>query len=228
MGYYNEKVLSKFKQAYDDAVLTVYDQANVHVSISNANSKMGAVSSVSMLPFLTCPVRCKDSCGSKCYAAKLANLRPSVLKSYALNTALAIHAPDRYWQDVNEAIRAVRYFRFHVSGDILNMPYLERMIATAQANPHTEILAFTKRYELINTYLDRHGVLPTNLNILLSGWENLKPINTHNMPETNVIMRGAEPDPSWKICGGNCFNCACRGMGCWTARPGDVIAFHIH
>ena len=48
------------------------------VSISSGNTKMGKVASVSLLPILTCPARCNGTCGDKCYAKKLALLRPLV------------------------------------------------------------------------------------------------------------------------------------------------------
>ena len=227
MGYYNDKTLQKFQRGYEKAVEDA-KAGKLHVSISKANSKMGAIASVSMLPFLTCPVRCKESCGTKCYAAKLANLRPNVLTSYANNTALALHNPELYWKTVNETVGHVKYFRFHVSGDILNMPYLQKMVEVARNNPDTELLAFTKRYELINTYLDRGNTLPANLHILLSGWRNMKPINLHGLPETNVLEHGEEPGAGQTLCGGNCFNCAKTGCGCWNAQRHDVIVFYLH
>lgn len=201
---------------------------NLRVSISGSNSKMGAVSSVSLLPFLTCPERCAGTCGTYCYAAKLANLRNTVRKSYAINTALAIHRPDVYWAGVDYACKGVRYFRFHVSGDILHTDYFNCMVKIARDNPKCEMLCFTKRYELVNAWMDENRFLPANLHILFSGWDKLEPVNPHHLPETNVILRGREPLTNWKLCGGNCFNCACRGVGCWQARSGDVIAFPQH
>ena len=226
MGYYNEKTLKKFSLAYSDALVDVRN-GDRKVRISKENTKMGDVSSVSMLPFLTCPACCKGTCGIKCYAAKLANLRPNVLKAYAINTVLANLYPKEYWEGVNEAIAEADYFRFHVSGDILNREYFNNMLAAAYDNTKTELLAFTKRYSVVNEHLD-HGTLPHHMHILYSGWTNLKPDNPHNLPETNVIERGATPPAHWKICGGNCFNCAKAGTGCWAAKPGDVIAFNIH
>jgi len=227
-GYYNEKILRKFREALAEALEAVKAGAITAVSISNSNSKMGAVASVSLLPFLTCPARCADSCGSICYAAKLANLRPAVLKAYAKNTALAMLRPDLFWAQVNAAVMAVRYFRFHVSGDILNAAYLEKIIETARNNPHTEILMFTKRFEMVNAWIDENGDLPENLHVLFSGWENMAPINPHSLPETNVFGSEDEIRDNWKICGGNCFECACRGVGCWQAVKGDTIAFKKH
>lgn len=227
-GLYNDKVLAKFSDALREAAEEVKTGAVSRVSISNANSKMGNVASVSILPFLSCPGRCAGSCGVKCYAAKLANLRPSVLKSYARNQALAMYRPDLYWAQVNVAVMSVRYFRFHVSGDILNRDYFDHVVEVARSNPKTEILMFTKRYEIVNKWIADNGELPENLHILFSGWANLKPVNPHKLPETNVFKSEDEIREDWKLCGGNCFNCACRGVGCWQAGKGETVAFKMH
>ena len=230
-GFYRAEVINKFADALNEAKRAVLngEPAALRVRISNANSKMGAVASVSTLPFLTCPAVCAGTCGAKCYAAKLANLRPSVLKSYAINTALALLRPDVYWSGIDYALKGVRYFRFHVSGDIINAEYFSRMIDAARNNPKTEILVFTKRYNVVNNWISENGELPANLHILFSGWNNLDPANPHNLPETNVIVPDMDTMPdNWKMCGGNCFNCACRGVGCWQAQKGDTIAFKLH
>lgn len=227
-GFYNEETLHKFGAALQEAIDRVAAGEDLRVRISNSNSKMGNVASVSTLPFITCPGCCAGTCGAKCYAAKIANLRPSVLKSYAINTAIYLKRPDIYWSSIDLACKAVRYFRFHVSGDIVNKDYFNHMVQIARNNPKTEILCFTKRFDAVNAWIDENGEIPENLHVLFSGWTNLQPENPHNLPETNVIEKGAEPADNWKICGGNCFNCACRGLGCWTAQRGDVVAFPIH
>ena len=219
-GYYNEKVLTKFYDALNDAKKAVKEGTDTRVRISNA--------SVSTLPFITCPSVCNGTCGEKCYAAKLANLRPSVLKSYAINTAIALFKPNEYWKQVNGAVAAVRFFRFHVSGDIINKAYFHHMVDIANNNPHCEILCFTKRYSIVNDWIDNNGGIPSNLHILFSGWNNLTPNNPHRLPETNVFTCESDFNENWKVCGGNCFNCACRGVGCWQAKTGDTIAFKMH
>ena len=227
-GYYNHVTLDKFRSALSEAKQAVKAAKDPSVKISNANSKMGAVASVSTLPFITCPSCCAGTCGVKCYAAKLANLRPSVLKASAWNTALYMVNPAAYWNGIDQACKAVRYFRFHVSGDMTDGAYFANMIRIAQDNPKTEILVFTKRFQVVNSWIRDNGQLPANLHVMFSGWSNLKPSNPYNLPETNVIEKGSEPNPSWKLCGGNCFNCACRGVGCWATQAGDTIAFKIH
>lgn len=227
-GYYNEKTLAKFGAAFMESVAAVKAGALKRVTISNSNSKMGAVASVSLLPFLSCPARCATTCGAACYAAKIANLRANVLKSYANNQALAMYAPALFWAQVEAAVMSVRYFRFHVSGDILNADYFAHMVEIAARNPKTEILAFTKRFEIVNGFVNGGGVIPENLHVLFSGWNNLKPENPHGFPETTVYETESEFSENWKTCGGNCFECACRGLGCWQAKTGDIIAFKKH
>ena len=227
-GFYNEGNLSKFRAALENAFALVESGEDIRVRISKANSKMGNVASVSTLPFLTCPATCSSTCGAKCYAAKLAALRPSVLASWAYNTAVAIRRPELYWTQVDAAIKGIRFFRFHVSGDIMNADYFMHMIDVARNNPHAQILAFTKRFEIVNAWIASNGSLPSNLHIMFSGWSNLTPVNPYHIPETNVIERGHEPEKDWTLCGGNCFECAIAGAGCWAAKPGETIAFHIH
>jgi len=227
-GFYNDNVIDKFLEAYKTAKEAVLNGSDLVVRISNKNSKMGDVASVSLVPFLSCPSCCSKTCGKKCYAAKIANLRPTVLYSYAINQALAMYRPDIFWASVDLACKAVRYFRFHVAGDILNRDYFNHVVETAVNNPTTEILIFTKRYDIVNGYLSEGKEIPSNLHLLFSGWENLKPENPYNLPETNIFKTESEIRDNWKICGGNCFNCACRGVGCWQAVKGDTIAFKLH
>lgn len=181
-GYYNDEILAKFRNALRDAIKEVENGTVNTVSISKGNQKMGAVSSVSLLPFLTCPSVCKGTCGKDCYAAKLANLRNSVLKSYARNTALLMRRPDLFWHGVEYAIKASRFFRFHVSGDIPNKTYFEKMVSLARENGHCQILAFTKQYSIVNEYIEKNGDLPENMHILFSGWQNLTPVNPYDLP----------------------------------------------
>lgn len=225
----NEKLLSALKEAREEITTAKAMGADLSklVSISSGNSKMGKVASVSLLPILSCPSRCDGTCGEKCYARKLALLRPSVLKAYARNTALALSAPLQFFQAVDDAMKSARFFRFHVSGDIPNMEYLALVAYLCNSNPHCEVLMFTKRYELVNEFINEN-TLPKNLHILMSGWTNLDPINPHNLPETTVYAKDADIRPEWTLCGGNCLDCAIHDGGCWAAKSGEVIAFKIH
>lgn len=203
----------------------------LRVSISRGNVKMHDIQSVSLLPFITCPAAAE--CKYICYAAKIAMLRPSVRKAWARNTAVLLKRPDLFWQQVRASVAMVKYFRFHVGGDIpggtIGAEYFTEIIKTAETFPETKILLFTKRFNVVNKAIENGGALPENLQVIFSGW-NAEPVkvNIYNLPESNIILRGAEPGDAWKVCGGNCAACACRGVGCWQLKHGETIAFYEH
>lgn len=196
------------------------------ISISPGNSKMGFIPSVSLPPIITCAKDCK--CANKCYAAKLCRIYRNVKNAYQRNYDILLNNDLEYWHQVNKAVKATKYFRFHVSGDIVDQHYFNWMVVTAEQNANTTILAFTKQYDIVNNYLDIVGYLPENLKIIFSEWPGMAMENPHNLPVAHVIFKGQEPAENWKICGGNCTVCACRGVGCWELKPGEHIAFYEH
>ena len=222
-NYYTTKNINKFMAALNDHRARINGGEMLRVSISGGNSKMGEIPSVSMLPYITCPHKCAE-----CYAAKLAALYKNTCNAYARNTALAIEDLDAYFAQVRAAAMVTRFFRFHVSGDILNAEYFAEMVKTAEMLPHTEFLAFTKRYNIVNAFIESGGEIPANLHIIFSAWDGVEMPNPHNMPTAHVVRPDNDPAPDWKICGGNCFECACRGVGCWQLKNGETIAFKLH
>lgn len=164
----------------------------------------------------------------KCYAAKLCRIYPSVKKAYNNNLNLLNSDPVEYWNQVNNAVKMTKYFRFHVSGDIPDIQYLANMVVTAERNSTTQLLVFTKRYELVNDFISNVSYIPSNLHIIFSEWEDIVIPNPHNLPTAAVIFKGTEPKAHYKICGGNCAECACQGVGCWELKQGETIAFYEH
>jgi hypothetical protein len=102
------------------------------------------------------------------------------------------------------------------------------MLQTARELPETNFLCFTKRYSIVNEFIERYGELPENLHLIFSEWEGLELDNPHNVPTAAVIFKGQEPRDNWKVCPGNCSECAARGVGCWELKPGETIAFYEH
>lgn len=197
------------------------------VSISHKNSKMGEVPSVSLPPIVTCAKGCP--CAKKCYAAKLCRIRKTVRDAYARNLDILNTDRAEYFRQVEFAASMARYFRWHVSGDIVDYDYFERMIAVIKSTKGTEHLCFTKRYDIVNAWLDKGNELPENLHILFSGWGDEWAVpNPHNLPKAEVVFKGEEPKENWKVCGGNCTTCACRGVGCWNMKKGDIVCFKEH
>lgn len=199
---------------------------NKKISISNGNSKMGAIPSVSLPACVTCNP--SAPCFKKCYAAKLERIYSSVKNAYARNLDILNADPVAYWQQVKAAAVVTRFFRYHVSGDIPNAAYFAEMVKTAEEIPATKFLAFTKQFQTVNEFINAGGVIPENLKIIFSSWGAWKCENPHNLPTSEVIFKGCEPSEDWKICGGNCTECACRGVGCWEVKNGETIAFYEH
>lgn len=196
------------------------------VSISKGNSKMGAVPSVSLPACITCNP--SAPCFKKCYAAKIERLRKTVKDAYSRNLEIYNSDPAAYWLQVKAAASMSRFFRFHVSGDIPTPQYFSEMVQTAKELPATNFLAFTKQYKIVNDFIANGGEIPANLIIIFSNWGDWKCENPHGLPAAEVIFKGTEPADSWLICGGNCAECACRGVGCWQLKKGETIAFYEH
>ena len=201
------------------------------VSISNGNKKMGAIPSVSLPPIISCPnwKFCANKEGKcLCYAKKLYNLYPSVKTAYDRNLEILRNDRDSYFTQIKASAMTQRFFRFHVSGDIIDIDYLDRMVKLARELKGTEFLAFTKNYEDVNEYFKNHRK-PKNLHLIMSlPFTGATIDNPHNLPMAAVILKGTEPQDDWKICGGNCTECACKGVGCWELKKGETIAFYEH
>lgn len=196
------------------------------ISISPGNIKMGAIPSVSLPPIVTCAPGC--ACAGKCYAARLCKLRKTVAAAYNRNLSILEDDPAAYWLQVKAAAMVTKYFRFHVAGDIVDADYLHNMCDVAKYTATTQILAFTKKYDLVNEYITQGGTIPENLRLIFSEWPGMAMDNPHNFPVAHVIFKGQTPADGWKICGGNCADCACQGVGCWELKNGEHIAFYEH
>lgn len=199
-----------------------------HVSISRGNSKMGNIQSVSLPAGLTCRKDC--ACYSKCYARKLERLRATVRNAYHNNYDILYAEPETYWREVTASIMMSRYFRFHVSGDIPDDEYLVRMVDVADKNPHCELLCFTKKYEIVNNYLDEHEKFPANLHMIMSVWQGMDYDNPHNLPEAHVRYKDGTTTASSGAfeCNGNCTECVTTDSGCWTLSYGEQVVFNEH
>lgn len=197
------------------------------VKISNSNSKMGNIPSVSLPSVVTCR---ECDCQTKCYARKLERLRPAVRNAYRHNLEVLNNDPETYWREVEAAIMLTRFFRFHVSGDIPDSAYLDKMAEIAERNEHCQILCFTKKYEIVNNHISDNWGLPDNLHIILSAWDNLPLDNPYNLPVAYVRFRDGHTDaPDNAVnCSGNCSECASTDGGCWNLKVGEAVVFNEH
>ena len=159
----------------------------MNISISSGNVKMGKIPSVSLPAIATCRKDC--DCCRKCYAAKLEKLRPQVRNAYKRNLEILEASPAGYWREVEAVIMLSRFFRFHVSGDIPDSKYFRNMVEVSGRNRHCEILCFTKKYSIVNDYINNGGEIPENLHLIFSGWRVLVIIwdILHNIPRLQAV-----------------------------------------
>lgn len=201
------------------------------VSISGGNNKMGHVPSVSLPALIYC-IMC--GCRAKCYANRLEKFRKNIREAYARNAKILKNNPAEYWRQVREAIAKTKFFRFHVSGEIPNYEYFCEMVESSIQNPHCQILCFTKKYAIVNTWIKLHGdsaeALPKNLHILFSAWKGLKMENPYNLPEAHVRYKdGTTTAKEGAIhCFGNCETCYLAGCGCWALKCGEQLELDEH
>lgn len=197
------------------------------VKVSKGNSKLGAIPSVSLPSIKTCR---QCACQEKCYAQKLERLRPAVRNAYQHNLEVLCKEPETYWREVEASVMMSRFFRFHVSGDIPTQEYLANMVAVAGRNSHCKILCFTKRYEMVNEFIEKNGELPSNLHMIFSGWIGLDMVNPFSLPEAHVRYRDGSTTASDDAveCGGNCTECALTEGGCWSLQKGQQVVFNEH
>lgn len=207
------------------------DMKDLHISVSRGNSKMGAVPSLSLPPVKTCSPEAVKFCGKKCYVKRYVMRRQKTVgAAYERNLYILQNDPEKFWREVNGAVAMATHFRFGVSGDIPDMAYLLGMFATAQHNPHCQILCFTKQYKIVNTHLSRFCTLPDNLHIIFSAWKGLPMDNPYNLPEAHVFYRDGTTTAKdgARYCSGNCYECAMTNANCWSLKQGEQIIFKEH
>ena len=199
-----------------------------NVSISKGNSKMGRIASVSLPAGVTCNP--SAPCYKACYARRLAARRQNVRDSYQRNWEVYQKHPDIYKLQVKAAAATQRFFRYHVSGDIPDMDYLRMMVEIARELPHTNFMAFTKQYGLVNEWIAENGFLPQNLQILFSVWRGFDCPNPYNLPEAHVAYRDGfhTARPNAYHCHKNCTECCLMGEGCWNLKPGEQVEIDEH
>lgn len=218
------------------SMLAFRDEVNVneaHVKFSTGNRKTGAqVPSVSLIPVADCG-NCAV-CAKGCYDVRNVCFQTTVQKARANNSAILRYDPEKYFSEVlgYVAKKRVKFFRWHVGGDIKNHIYLRNMVRIAEQNPACQFLAFTKMYDLVNDWLDNVGPLPENLHIIFSDWRGAEFENPHGLPVSSQLWPDGTKGPHCTdrsfLCPGSCEECAEKGVGCWVADKGDTILFVAH
>ena len=206
------------------------EAARLHVSAGNM--KLGAIMNISLPPVTTCH-NC-STCKYYCYAVRSYNRLPETAAAWNDNYLLFKTDPIEYFRQISKAVKTQRFFRWHVSGDIVNQDYFLYMIYVAKDNPNCEFLAFTKAYQIVNAVLDTGATIPANLHVLFSAAPGVDMPNPYRLPECHINFA----DPSKNTykggaayehhCNGNCTECVINCCGCFFLKNGDVTIIDQH
>lgn len=192
------------------------------VKISQKNTKMGKVPSISLAPIVTC--REDAPCKKDCYAMKAYRMYKATKNAYDHNTFLYKDNPKEFEESLVSQLKNDGLFRFHVAGDIIDDSYFSMMVRVANAKPNVKFLAFTKKYEIINEYT---GDIPSNLSIVFSGWKGLVFTNPKQLP-TAWFKDPKDLDERIPeraiICSGKCDECKV----CWNLKNNESVVFEKH
>ena len=141
----------------------------VIVSLSNTSKMPGK--SYGLKALNSCPTGAKlakipGSVCSDCYACKGMYQFPNV-QNAQLARIEATHNP-QWIKAMITAIGTDPFFRWHDSGDIYSLEYLEKIIEVVKATPNTKHWLPTREKKTIRQYLAKHGEFPKNIVVRVS------------------------------------------------------------
>ena len=226
------KITPETNRINDPAVI-----AEPEYLIKPGNSKMSEYVGVINMPAgFTCPGDAPCNNPRNCYALK-GNYRTfastATLRAWQCFRLFMLDA-DAFFERINaeldeaDRLRPWKYFRWHETGDIVNARYFEGMVDVARRHKNTIFMAFTKKYEIVNAWIDENGSLPKNLVIIFSIWGKYGlGVNRHNLPCAYVEGVGGDEyiSKSARECNGGCKDC---DFQCWKLRKRQSVVFHKH
>lgn len=201
------------------------------INMSNNNSKTGKA--CLNLAFPVCVCRTDAPCYAGCYASKGCQQMATVQGAYYRNLRLYNEDPDNFFEQVYYKVKfsGLPKVRLFDSGDFPDEGFLVRLVKLCNKTPNVKYMAFTKKYELVNTYIDNHGELPENLNIVFSAWDVLWNVpNPHGLAVAYVDFNDKRLNPEFPK---NAFICpgresTCSACGACFSKKLKAVVFHQH
>jgi hypothetical protein len=222
----NNKNKKEFIQDRKEYIDFLANKTN-EISMSNNNSKTGKACLNIAFPVVTC--RPDAPCVKTCYACKGCQQIAVVQGAYYRNLRLYNDDPDNFFEQVYYKVKfsGLPKVRLFDSGDFPDAEFLVRLADLCRSTPHTKYMAFTKKYELVNEYIDANGKLPDNLNIIFSAWDKLWDVpNPHGLGVAYVDFDDKRLNPDIPE---NAFRCpgretTCSACGaCWSKKLKAVV-----
>ena len=179
--------------------------------ISMSGSKVGDVANFSLPPGISC-AKGVPCLWTGCYAVKPYGRFPSTRTQWDVNLHLLMRGEFRKFEEqlvsvLNASFKddaetkevgadpggKLRYFRFHVSGDVFSDEYFRSMCNVARSCPDVGFWTYTKQYEILGRCKD---AIPDNLTVLVSCWGQYRPRNFMRDESGNLVLvdRGRQDD----------------------------------
>lgn len=221
---------NKFIQDRKEYIDFLANKTN-EISMSNKNSKTGIACLNIAFPVVTC--REDAPCKNVCYACKGCQTMAVVQGAYYRNLRLYNDDPDNFFEQIYYKVKfsGLPKVRWFDSGDIPDDDFFDRMVELCKRTPTVKHMCFTKKYEIVNTYIDNNGKLPDNLNVMFSAWDVLWGVpNPHGLGVAYVDFKDKRLNPEMPsnafVCPGRESTCSACGA-CWSKKLKAVV-FHQH
>ena len=165
----------------------------VHMTTKNAKTGIACLD----FAFPLCTCREDAPCKATCYANNHNQTRAVVQGAYYRNFRLMNENIDDLFEQIEYKIKhsGLNMVRFFDSGDLPSYDFLERMCNMIRKFPDVKFMAFTKKYEIVNDYLNEH-TLPDNFNIIFSAWDHTWTFdNPYKLPIAYVDFKDKRLNP---------------------------------
>lgn len=222
-GRYSEETLHKYIELVKACIATfmLLPVNLIKMCISKGNRKIGRVMNVSLPAIITCKKNCQH-CKKFCYDIKAClQYAKTVIPARVRNYVILIKDRNEYFNRIDKACekrRTNKYFRWHVSGDIIDYDYFDRMVKLAKKYPAFKFWTYTKQYYIVNAWILCNGgtkaALPENLTIMFSEWRGIEMVNPYGLPEFRIVFKSDKVKPKGYYCPGNCDICKKINRGC--------------
>lgn len=176
-----------------------FSKLNDIPTLGNGNGKTGKGCLTWSLPVEpTCDHNAPCYKNKVCYCLKGCQVFANVVGAYYKNWRLYNEDPVSYEEKCTNIIKysGLKLVRIHDSGDIPDKEYLELLVRVANKLPNVKFLAYTKKYDIVNDWLDEGNEFPANFTMRFSMCDKDWVVpNPHNLPLAYIDFEDKSLNP---------------------------------